>query len=195
MEWIATVWNCSKNLAFEQGPSSQRDPEWSGQCSPSHSLPIGGEDVLGPGVMFSPFREWAAAWMCSSLSFVEARVETMWGLLLFRGMGSSLHILRTSCRPQPLSCTPLTQPGSPEGSSEHFSSRPCGDWQTSMRLLDSESERRGSTHGPGGKIMPEFQTKSHDYFRCCGEFYTVCVRALPFFPFVIPHFVLGEDWH
>lgn len=46
---------------------------------------------------------------------------------------------------------------------ECFPRGPVGDQSTNMRLVDPGAERK-PTDGPGGKLMPKFQTKSSGYF-------------------------------
>lgn len=79
------------------------------------------QDKLELGITFNPFRNhWLPEWAHLS-AFCGARVETMWGLLLFKGMCSSfpLSAWTTSLSSAPAPHTAY-HTGSPEGISRQI---------------------------------------------------------------------------
>lgn len=155
----------------------------SGLFSLTHPLPARkGEDMLSQGQVFCsiPLKHQRLP-ECVHLSvFCGARAETMWGLLLLRRMCSSFT---QSAQAAGLSSCPtlsLSQPESPEGRSRML-------FQLSMRRPVDQYEacwsgsEIKSTDGLGGKIVPNFPTKTSGYCHCFGKFYTVYARYLYLF--------------
>lgn len=182
MEWISTVWNCFENLAFEQGPSSQGDPAWSGLFLWATHYLQEKKTCWGQVLRSTPLENQRlpeCAHLCLLWSQSRNNVRAFAIERNVQLFSLTLHKL------PPLSSCParhLSQPGSPEGSSRTV-------FQLSMqRPVDQYAAYgfrvREKIHTWTG-IMPKFQTKSCDYFHCFGEFKLGVLDVCLFFFFTL----------